>query len=57
MKPTPARFNSPSIDFGQQNAFTPTGLYQWLPYVPIALGWALTTTIAAGITRALNRQQ
>ncbi|MFD8545170.1 membrane-associated oxidoreductase [Streptomyces sp. NPDC059649] len=46
----------PFIDFGQQNAFVPTGLYQWLSYLLIASGWLLTTTVAAGITRALNRQ-
>jgi hypothetical protein len=46
----------PIIDFGQQNAFAPTGVYQWFSYLLIAAGWFLATTIAAGITRTLSRQ-
>ena len=46
----------PVIDFGQQNAFAPTGVYQWLSYLLIAVGWVLATTIAARITRTLSRQ-
>ncbi|WP_327709509.1 membrane-associated oxidoreductase [Streptomyces sp. NBC_00464] len=46
----------PIIDFGQEKAFTPTGPYQWLSYLLIAAGWILATTIAAGVTRNLNRQ-
>ncbi|MEU1041491.1 membrane-associated oxidoreductase [Streptomyces sp. NPDC005551] len=46
----------PFVDFGQQSAFTPTGLYQWLSYMLIAVGWVLATTVAAGITRTLSRQ-
>ncbi|MEU4503677.1 membrane-associated oxidoreductase [Streptomyces sp. NPDC024089] len=45
----------PIIDFGQQAAFAPTGLYQWLSYLLIAVGWVLATAVAAGITRALSR--
>ncbi|MFC3576739.1 membrane-associated oxidoreductase [Streptomyces yaanensis] len=46
----------PIIDFGQESAFAPHGWYQWLSYLLIATGWVLATTIAAGITRSLNRQ-
>ncbi|MEU3057002.1 membrane-associated oxidoreductase [Streptomyces griseus] len=46
----------PVIDFGQQNAFAPTGVYQWFSYLLITVGWVLATTVAAGITRTLNRQ-
>ncbi|WP_347879712.1 hypothetical protein [Streptomyces sp. Tu 2975] len=46
----------PIINFGQQSAFTPTGVYQWLSYLLIAAGWVLATTVAAGITRTLSRQ-
>ncbi|MEW2623549.1 membrane-associated oxidoreductase [Streptomyces sp. NPDC048106] len=46
----------PIIDFGQEPAYAPRGGYQWLSYLLIALGWVLATTIAAGITRSLNRQ-
>lgn len=45
----------PIVDFGQEKAFTPTGPYQWLSYLLIAAGWILATTIAAGVTRNLNR--
>ncbi|MFF1627687.1 membrane-associated oxidoreductase [Streptomyces sp. NPDC058272] len=46
----------PIIDFGQEGAFAPRGAYQWLSYLLIATGWILATTIAAGVTRSLNRQ-
>ncbi|MFF7751257.1 membrane-associated oxidoreductase [Streptomyces sp. NPDC007971] len=46
----------PIIDFGQDGAFAPRGWYQWLSYLLIATGWVLATTIAAGVTRSLNRQ-
>lgn len=46
----------PIIDFGQEGAFAPRGWYQWLSYLLIATGWVLATTIAAGVTRSLNRQ-
>ncbi len=46
----------PIVDFGQRSAFAPTGLYQWLSYLLIAVGWVLATTVAAGITRTLSRQ-
>ncbi|MEU9095522.1 membrane-associated oxidoreductase [Streptomyces sp. NPDC048428] len=45
----------PLVDFGQEKAFTPAGTYQWLSYLLIAAGWILATTIAAGVTRNLNR--
>jgi hypothetical protein len=46
----------PIIDFHQESAFNPSGWYQWLSYGLIAAGWILATTIAAGLTRAVNRQ-
>ncbi|WP_459737184.1 membrane-associated oxidoreductase [Streptomyces sp. E-15] len=46
----------PVVDFGQGSAFAPRGWYQWLSYLLIATGWVLATTIAAGVTRSLNRQ-
>ncbi|GHA97709.1 membrane-associated oxidoreductase [Streptomyces chryseus] len=46
----------PIIGFGQEGAFAPQGWYQWLSYLLIATGWVLVTTVAAGITRSLNRQ-
>ncbi|MEU6216530.1 membrane-associated oxidoreductase [Streptomyces sp. NPDC047022] len=46
----------PIIDFGQEGAFAPHGWYQWLAYLLIVMGWILATTIAAGVTRSLNRQ-
>ena len=46
----------PIVDFGQQGAYAPRGWYQWLSYLLIATGWVLATTIAAGVTRSLNRQ-
>lgn len=46
----------PIIDFGQEAAYAPRGWYQWLSYLLIAAGWILATTIAAGVTRSLNRQ-
>jgi hypothetical protein len=46
----------PIIDFHQENAFNPAGWSQWLSYGLIAAGWLLATTIATGLTRAINRQ-
>ncbi|HEU5160051.1 MAG TPA: hypothetical protein VFU43_23845 [Streptosporangiaceae bacterium] len=46
----------PIIDFHQENAFNPVGWSQWLSYALIAAGWLLATTIATGLTRAVNRQ-
>jgi hypothetical protein len=46
----------PIIDFHQENAFNPAGWSQLLSYGLIAAGWLLATTIAAGLTRAINRQ-
>ncbi|RFU85253.1 membrane-associated oxidoreductase [Streptomyces triticagri] len=46
----------PIIDFGQERAYAPAGVLQWLSYGLIAAGWVLATTIAAGVTRAVSRQ-
>ncbi|RKT86152.1 hypothetical protein SAMN05421805_10245 [Saccharopolyspora antimicrobica] len=46
----------PIIDFGQERAFKPEGVYQWLSYLLIAAGWILATTVIAGLSRTLRRQ-
>ncbi|WP_431898785.1 hypothetical protein [Nonomuraea sp. bgisy101] len=46
----------PIISFGQETAFGPRGLQQWLAAAMITAGWILATTILAGLTRALSRQ-
>jgi hypothetical protein len=35
----------PVVGYGQQSAFTPAGIYQWLSYMLITAGWILATTI------------
>jgi hypothetical protein len=45
----------PLVDFGQQSAYTPTGAEQWLASGLIAAGLILATTVAAGLTRSLQR--
>jgi hypothetical protein len=47
----------PIIDFQQENTFTPRGAQSWLAFILICAGWVLATTVAAGITRALRREQ
>ncbi|WP_331748403.1 oxidoreductase (plasmid) [Streptomyces sp. NBC_00984] len=46
----------PITAFGQDVAFAPRGTGQWLAYALTAAGWILATTVAAGISRAINRQ-
>lgn len=46
----------PIIDFGQEKAFKPQGLYQWLSYLLIASGWILASTVVAGLSRTLRRK-
>ena len=46
----------PVIDFQQEDTFTPQGAESWLAFVLIAAGWILTTTVAASIIRALQRE-
>ncbi|GHI06531.1 oxidoreductase [Streptomyces cellostaticus] len=46
----------PVITFGQEEAFAPRGVGQWLAYGLIAAGWILATTVTAGISRAISRQ-
>ncbi|MFD6892050.1 hypothetical protein [Streptomyces sp. NPDC059957] len=45
----------PIGDFGRRSAWHWTGATQWLAYLLIAIGWLLTTTVVAGISRTLNR--
>ncbi|MFD3542388.1 membrane-associated oxidoreductase [Streptomyces sp. NPDC058662] len=46
----------PIIGFGQEQAYAPSGWYQWLSYLLIVTGWVLATTTAAGVSRSLRRQ-
>jgi hypothetical protein len=46
----------PIITFGQESAFAPRDMGQWLAYGLIAAGWILATTVTAGISRAISRQ-
>ncbi|MER6065439.1 oxidoreductase [Streptomyces sp. NPDC001792] len=46
----------PIITFGQEAAFAPRGVGQWLAYGLTAAGWVLATTVTAGISRAISRQ-
>lgn len=46
----------PIVSFGQEQAYASRGVYQWLAYALIVLGWTLATTIAAGVTRTISRQ-
>ena len=45
----------PVVTYGQQAAFSPRGIYQWIAYLLMSAGWLLAITIVAGITRALSR--
>ncbi|MFI5684039.1 oxidoreductase [Streptomyces sp. NPDC051636] len=45
----------PIGDFGQRGAWHWTGVAQWLSYLLIAVGWLLTTTVVAGVSRTLTR--
>ncbi|WP_055525487.1 hypothetical protein [Streptomyces graminilatus] len=46
----------PVISFGQEEAFAPTGGYQFLSYVLVLTGWLLATTVIAGVSRSVARQ-
>jgi hypothetical protein len=46
----------PIVELGQQDAFNPAGVEQWLSYLLVAAGWILATTIAAGIARVITRR-
>ncbi|WP_427918595.1 membrane-associated oxidoreductase [Streptomyces sp. cg40] len=46
----------PVISFGQEEAFAPTGWYQYLGYALIITGWILATTVVTGVTRTVSRQ-
>ncbi|MEU3336488.1 membrane-associated oxidoreductase [Streptomyces sp. NPDC002144] len=46
----------PVISFGQEDAFAPSGWYQYLAYVLIITGWILATTVVTGVTRTVSRQ-
>ncbi|CAM5610460.1 oxidoreductase [Streptomyces diastaticus] len=45
----------PVGDFGQRGAWHWTGATQWLAYLLVAVGWVLTTTVVAGVSRTLTR--
>jgi hypothetical protein len=41
---------------GQETAFAPAGVYQWIANIIVAAGLVLGLTVAAGVTRALSRE-
>lgn len=45
----------PVVDFGQEHAFVSRGHVQLLADGLVAAGWVLASTVAAGFTRAVNR--
>lgn len=45
----------PIVDFGHKNRWLVTGASQWISAALIAAGWVLATTVAAGLTRMLRR--
>jgi hypothetical protein len=45
----------PILDLGQEKAFTPVGVTQWIAWASAIAGWLLATTVLAGITRRLVR--
>ncbi|MFN8079267.1 MAG: hypothetical protein U0Q19_06850 [Kineosporiaceae bacterium] len=45
----------PVVDLGQQSDWNATGAAAWLAWSFIALGWVLTTSVAAGLARVLRR--
>ncbi|MET7301124.1 pentapeptide repeat-containing protein [Embleya sp. NPDC005575] len=45
----------PVVTLGQDSAWKPTGVGQWLAYTLILLGWVLAGAAAAGAGRVLNR--
>ncbi|MFE9997168.1 membrane-associated oxidoreductase [Streptomyces avermitilis] len=45
----------PLVDFGQEQAFSPRGGFQWAAVLFICLGWLLATTAATGANRMLRR--
>lgn len=45
----------PIVDLGQGDSFTPLGWTRWLAWTLIIFGWTLTTALAAGIARVLQR--
>ncbi|MFR9730517.1 polymer-forming cytoskeletal protein [Saccharopolyspora sp. MS10] len=47
----------PIINLGHDVMWRADGHSQWITVVLIAVGWVLATTVAAGITRALRREE
>ncbi|WP_157851623.1 hypothetical protein [Streptomyces monomycini] len=45
----------PVLDLGQQRAFTPQGVGQWVAWAAVLAGWVLATTVIAGVTRNVVR--
>ena len=45
----------PIVDFGHKNRWQIAGTSQWISVGLIAAGWILATTVAAGVTRMLRR--
>lgn len=47
----------PIVNLGQDEMWRSAGCSQWITAVLIAVGWILATTVAAGISRTLRRDQ
>lgn len=45
----------PILDLGQEKAFIPVGVTQWIAWASALTGWLLATAVIAGITRRLVR--
>jgi hypothetical protein len=45
----------PLVDLGQERAYGPSGVMQWVAIILIGSGWLLATTVAAGAGRILRR--
>jgi hypothetical protein len=45
----------PILDLGQEKAFIPVGMTQWIAWVSALAGWLLATAVIAAITRRLVR--
>ena len=44
----------PIVDLGQANLWAPTGWVQWLEWLVVLAGWALSALFVAGFTRIVR---
>ena len=45
----------PIVNLGQTDNWQAQGALRWFAWALILVGWGLTTAVAAGVTRVLNR--